>query len=1277
MMFSPWVKAALGAAYGLLLIADGVSGSRGNRFGGSPGYRNFDRCPKRCADAGTDPTKWTYYHSQDQFKSCPLTVFQAFSIYDDVDDSFKHHGIYACSSYGPDFKNLPTVNSLALSTAESINATFELGWYDDGYRTAASEIRSAVKQLRQYLEGGYGSTKAPQVLYVRSGRASVGVYIGQGLQNEAFSATALKSLEDNLRSFNASSQAVAMQFCQPDYTSEHIFGLFATSNSSFAPIQQALQTWSNSTCLSFPNSQSFSGPVVLNTAIVPTSKSNTTANSTSSTAVKRRSSRVKLQARAECTTEQVIEKDSCGAIATRCGISPSDFTKYNDDAALCSTLKPGQHVCCSAGDLPDFRPKPNEDGSCHMYYVPMDDNCSKISGTYSLTNEDLEEFNKETWGWSGCGSLPYNINICLSKGDPPMPATLEGTVCGPAVPGTERPTDGTKLAELNPCPLNACCDVWGQCGITAEFCTDTSTGNPGTAKPNTNGCISNCGTSMVRGDAPATFRRVAYYEGYGMGRECLLQDALQIDRSEYTHIHFAFGILTPDYQVGVGDALSAYQFENFKRLEGPARILSFGGWDFSTMPDTYKIFREGVTSANRFKMASAIADFIKLHNLDGVDIDWEYPSAPDLPDFDPGKKEDGANYLAFLVVLKNLLPGKSVAIAAPASYWYLKGFPIKEISKVVDYIIYMTYDLHGQWDANNENAVEGCANGNCLRSQVNLTETMSSMVMITKAGVPSNKVVVGVTSYGRSFNMAEAGCYGPACLYTGTRLQSDATKGRCTGTAGYISNAEIKEIIDEGSRVTNHFVDAKSNSNILVYDDLQWVGYMDDDIRASRNTLYAGLNMGGTTNWASDLDSFHDVPKPMTSWAQFKQVVIGGGDPWNEGPRSGNWTDIGCHSQAAEDDEGLSPKERWDGMDCDSAWNDAIDRWNNNHKGDKSGFSFSESVSKTLNGPAGGHCETLTDMSNCNQNLLCPGFDDGEYGGAAGWAIWGSFVYIHEMYSSYHNALFKAAASVITPSFSDFENKFQPIPPEEDNTWLLLLLDLVTVGVSGIAAPFFNNFLSKLPYIIKNANAAANLHEITSMAIGQSTTIAKDLLSTSADDWDEDAQDSFSNYLGQAIGAWGNIASQALERLFDGSEESINTLYKIISEGHLLSGDRNSVSTKPPTDSEEKLEANIAKAFFGYAIPTAWIFSKHYTFVIDSGYPCDTKDPLGDYLDADTMHKTYGCYEDKLYYIASPKGKSSVCNPDCSDSFFTAPPGIESLDGKSFGGIKVQDLIQG
>ncbi len=175
-------------------------------------------------------------------------------------------------------------------------------------------------------------------------------------------------------------------------------------------------------------------------------------------------------------------------------------------------------------------------------------------------------------------------------------------------------------------------------------------------------------------------------------------------------------------------------------------------------------------------------------------------------------------------------------------------------------------------------------------------------------------------------------------------MESDATKGRCTATAGYISNAEIGEIIKDGSRVTNHFVDAGGNSNILVYDDLKWVGYMDDDTRSSRNALYAGLNMRGTTNWASDLHSFHDVPKPMESWGQFRSVVNGGGEPWNDGPRSGNWSNIGRNSQAKQDIRGLSPKQRCDGMDCDSAWSDVISVWNERDR-DHSSFTFSQSVS--------------------------------------------------------------------------------------------------------------------------------------------------------------------------------------------------------------------------------------------------------------------------------------------------------------------------------------------
>jgi GH18 family chitinase len=70
--------------------------------------------------------------------------------------------------------------------------------------------------------------------------------------------------------------------------------------------------------------------------------------------------------------------------------------------------------------------------------------------------------------------------------------------------------------------------------------------------------------------------------------------------------------------------------------------------------------------------------------------------APDIPDIPAGSADDGLNYLKFLTVVRQSLPKeKTLSIAAPASYWYLKGFPIERISRIVDYIVYMTYDLHG------------------------------------------------------------------------------------------------------------------------------------------------------------------------------------------------------------------------------------------------------------------------------------------------------------------------------------------------------------------------------------------------------------------------------------------------------------------------------------------------------------------------------------------------------------------------------------------------------
>jgi GH18 family chitinase len=271
---------------------------------------------------------------------------------------------------------------------------------------------------------------------------------------------------------------------------------------------------------------------------------------------------------------------------------------------------------------------------------------------------------------------------------------------------------------------------------------------------------------------------------------------------------------------------------------------------------------------------------------DGIDIDWEYPGvmttlyfhtllhayscleakntsqqAPDIPGIPPGLQTDAPNYLAFLKKLRaNLAPETSVSIAAPASYWYLKAFPITAMSQVVDYIVFMTYDLHGQWDYGNQYSQEGCVAGNCLRSHVNLTETAYALAMITKAGVPANKISVGVSSYGRAFGMTnQAACDGgidhPGCTFVGPN--SGATPGNCTKTAGYISNAEIDEIINLNASGVRYVFDAASDSDTLFYGN-NWVAYMSDTTKGTRTTYYQGLNFAGTVDWAVDLSEFTD-----------------------------------------------------------------------------------------------------------------------------------------------------------------------------------------------------------------------------------------------------------------------------------------------------------------------------------------------------------------------------------------------------------------------------------
>jgi LysM repeat protein len=629
MLLGPWLSPLFGAMLysSPLALADEAAAQPG-----SPSYQGKDPCPAHCDVAGPVSSNWFVYHNLDQLQRCPQQLFLDFSIYDQIDDPTVLHRLRACTMWGVDWENVPAI--LNTTPATTVNATYQLGWWnaDSTVTGTVGDAHSLAWQMQTYFANGHGPTNRTAIVFGLSGNATLGVYLGKALQNEGMGEVALKNFATTISTIGVSG-GLAMQLCGSSRDADYVFGVIATVNGTFAAVQSAMQLWSKAECLDgFSETSNITGPVFVTAPpLFPISNSTNlnellgfnNTNSTTTTAKAARS--LGIARRGSCTTIQVVSGDSCSSLASKCKISGNTFISYNPQTNLCSTLQPGQHVCCSAGTLPNFQPQPNSDGSCATYTTVAGDSCYAIAAAYSLTTGDLESFNKNTWGWNGCSDLWVGVNMCLSTGTPPMPAPVANAVCGPQVPGTVKPPAGTDLSNLNPCLLNACCDVWGQCGTTVEFCTNTSTGAPGTAQAGTNGCISNCGTNIVQSGPPATYINVGYFEGFNLGRPCLNMDIRQLNTTTYTNIHFAFATLTSNYEVVIGDGSANFEFQEFVSLSGPKRILSFGGWDFSTDPSTYMIFRDGVTAANRLSMATNIANFIIANNLDGVDIDWEYP----------------------------------------------------------------------------------------------------------------------------------------------------------------------------------------------------------------------------------------------------------------------------------------------------------------------------------------------------------------------------------------------------------------------------------------------------------------------------------------------------------------------------------------------------------------------------------------------------------------------------------------------------------------------------
>ena len=524
-----------------------------------------------------------------------------------------------------------------------------------------------------------------------------------------------------------------------------------------------------------------------------------------------------------CYSHELKAGETCADMDKMYGLGPGDMYTFNENTPRwtnCQSLYEGLNVCVSKGTPAGNSVSKNKDGSCYVHTVSKGETCGSIDKLYKLNGGDNYKFNKNTYMWQGCkNNHPWvGDKICVTEGNPPKPPINPEAECGPTAAGDEYDVK---------CPLNACCSQFGFCGLTSEFCEkeDSLTGAPGTA-----GCISNCGYGHLHTDTRADFNKIVYWMDSD-GK--MASDPKELE-NDYDIMHYAFVNINSDFSID-DSKIKASDFLNLNMK----RVASFGGWDFSTNPSTYKIFRNIVSSSgNREKFATNVVNFLKKYNLDGIDLDWEYPGAPDIPGIPADNPTNGKNYNELLKLIKSKLPsGKTLSIAIPASYWYLKNYPIKDMQANIDYQVFMTYDIHGTWDLDKDPHV---------KCHTNKTEVIDALKMLDKAGVQIGKTYGGLANYGRSYKLSSSSCTGVGCLFSG-----GGDKGPITETAGVLALSEIDDINSWATK-GKRWTDDKSQCDFMTYNDNSIVAWPKAGQRKAMEDMFHNSGLKGSVLWAGN-----------------------------------------------------------------------------------------------------------------------------------------------------------------------------------------------------------------------------------------------------------------------------------------------------------------------------------------------------------------------------------------------------------------------------------------
>lgn len=163
-------------------------------------------------------------------------------------------------------------------------------------------------------------------------------------------------------------------------------------------------------------------------------------------------------------------------------------------------------------------------------------------------------------------------------------------------------------------------------------------------------------------------------------------------------------------------------------------LLMIGGWGMAA--DGFSMMARD--AGKRTTFCQSVKSHLENYGLDGVDIDWEYPTYS--AEGTGAHQSDTYNFNLLLKELRSTIgTGKIISFASSSSAKYV-DWP--EAIKYIDYVNVMTYDMGAAPNAHNSPLYRS--------GTFNQTSCDESIKKHVDAGIPLNRQNLGVPYYGKA-----------------------------------------------------------------------------------------------------------------------------------------------------------------------------------------------------------------------------------------------------------------------------------------------------------------------------------------------------------------------------------------------------------------------------------------------------------------------------------------------------------------------------------------------